>query len=172
LSADKNQTQGKVSRYVDVESADGMYWGDTDLHASLSTDAALKGNLLAPDQAHRIATGEQLTSSSGVNAKLSRPINFPVVADYLVGMDFVADMFADVVNIVADPKGKECFERICVGDAAAVGSEVINLFTQGEFPSAPAYTSETSAYRSSWVAIINSAEPYNESELFAAFIGY
>jgi hypothetical protein len=49
LSADKNQTQGKVSRYVDVESADGMYWGDTDLHASLSTDAALKGSLLDPD---------------------------------------------------------------------------------------------------------------------------
>jgi hypothetical protein len=69
LSEDKNQTQGKVSRYVDVESADGMYWGDTDLHASLPTDAALKGNLLAPDQAHRIASGEQLTSSSDVNAK-------------------------------------------------------------------------------------------------------
>jgi hypothetical protein len=81
LSADKNQTQGKVSRYVDVESADGIYWGHTDLHASLSTDAALKGSLLDPDQAYRIASGEQLTSSSGAKAKLSRPINFPVVAD-------------------------------------------------------------------------------------------
>ena len=171
--ADKNpSTAVEYSPYVDAKHAVSVYWGDTHLHTNLSTDAGLKGNTLGPDEAYRIARGEQLVSSSGVNAKLSRPLDFLVVADHSDGMGFVADMLAGAPNIVADPKGKEWFDRLSAGEGAAVGSEVIGLFSQGKFPSALAYTPETPAYRSSWDKTIESAERYNDPGLFTAFIGY
>jgi hypothetical protein len=172
LMAEEKQEGVEFSPYVDAKHAGGVYWGDTHLHTNLSTDAGLKGNSLSPDDAYRIARGEQLVSSSGVKAKLSRPLDFLVVADHSDGMGFIADMLSGAPNIVADPKGKEWYDRILAGDGAAVGSEVIGLFSQGKFPRALAYTPETPAYRNSWDKTVDSAERYNEPGLFTAFIGY
>jgi len=40
-------------------------WGDSHLHTSLSMDAGLFGNRLAPSEAYRFARGEEVVSSSG-----------------------------------------------------------------------------------------------------------
>jgi hypothetical protein len=172
LMAEEKKATVDYSPYVDAKHASGVYWGDTHLHTNLSTDAGLKGNTLSPDDAYRIARGEQLVSSTGVKAKLSRPLDFLVVGEHSDGMGFIADMLSGAPNIVADPKGKEWYDRIRAGDAAAVGSEVIGLFSQGKFPRALAYTPDTPAYRNSWDRTVDSAERYNEPGLFTAFIGY
>ena len=59
-----------------------VYWGDTHLHTTLSFDAGSFGNRLPPKEAYRFAEGEQVTSSTGVDAKLSRPLDWLVVADH------------------------------------------------------------------------------------------
>src|SRR5881296_2876898 len=59
-----------------------VYFGDTHLHTSYSTDAGMIGNTLGPDEAYRFARGEEVTSSTGVRARLQRPLDFLVVSDH------------------------------------------------------------------------------------------
>ncbi|MHC4785455.1 MAG: DUF3604 domain-containing protein, partial [Planctomycetota bacterium] len=59
-----------------------VYWGDTHLHTGMSMDAGAFGARLSPEDAYRFARGEELTSSTGLKVKLSRPLDFLVVADH------------------------------------------------------------------------------------------
>ncbi len=59
-----------------------VFWGDTHLHTSMSMDAGAFGARLTPEDAYRFARGEELTSSTGLKVKLSRPLDFLVVAPY------------------------------------------------------------------------------------------
>src|SRR5437667_10995157 len=62
------------------------YFGDTHTHTSYSMDAGAFGARLGPKDAYRFAKGEEVISSSGQPAKLSRPLDFMVVADHSDGM--------------------------------------------------------------------------------------
>ena len=57
-------------------------WGDTHLHTALSMDAGAFGARLMPNDAYRFAQGEELTSSTGLPVRLSRPLDFLVVSDH------------------------------------------------------------------------------------------
>lgn len=57
-------------------------WGDTHLHTDNSIDAFGFGVRLGPDDALRFASGEEVTSTTGVTAKLDRPLDFLVIADH------------------------------------------------------------------------------------------
>ena len=59
-----------------------VYFGETHLHSSFSTDAGMVGNILGPDDAFRIARGEPFVSSMGVPGRLARPFDFVVVTDH------------------------------------------------------------------------------------------
>ena len=61
-------------------------FGDTHLHTSQSFDAIAFGNFLGPEEAYRFARGEEVTSSTGQRARLSRPLDFLVVADHAENM--------------------------------------------------------------------------------------
>ena len=80
----KNVTLGKAeySPYLDRGYPDRVYFGDTHLHTSYSTDAGMMGCRLGPEEAYRFARGEEVTSSTGVRARLQRPLDFLVVADH------------------------------------------------------------------------------------------
>ena len=85
VSVDTNKvTLGKAeySPYLDQGYPDRVYFGDTHLHTSYSTDAGMLGNRLGPEEAYRFARGEEVTSSTGVRARLQRPLDFLVVADH------------------------------------------------------------------------------------------
>jgi hypothetical protein len=66
------------------------YFGDTHTHTSFSLDAGAFGARLGPKDAYRFAKGEEVVASSGQRAKLSRPLDFLVVADHSDGMGFPA----------------------------------------------------------------------------------
>src|SRR5262245_44411245 len=70
------------------------YFGDTHLHTSVSMDAGAFGARIDPRGAYRFARGEQVTASSGQPVKLSRPLDFLVVADHSDNMGFFPDLFA------------------------------------------------------------------------------
>ena len=63
-----------------------VYWGDTHLHTSVSFDAYGFGNRLGAEDALRFAMGEEVTSTTGVKAKLARPLDFLVISDHSDGM--------------------------------------------------------------------------------------
>ncbi len=70
------------SPYPEQNFPNRVFFGDTHLHTSYSTDAGMIGNTLGPEEAYRFARGETVTSSTGLPARLERPLDFLVVADH------------------------------------------------------------------------------------------
>ena len=89
-----------------------VYWGDTHLHTALSPDAGLFGNKLGLDEAYRFARGEEVISSTGLPAKLSRPLDWLVLTEHTDMMGFATDLIRGAPNLLAVPKSvnglKEC----------------------------------------------------------------
>jgi hypothetical protein len=148
------------------------FWGDTHLHTALSMDAGAFGNRLGLDEAYRFARGDEVTTSTGQPARLSRPLDWLVVADHSDNVGFFPDLLAGKRHILSDPKGKEWYDRIQGGDGVNVALEIIGLFSQGKFPEALMYTPDSAPYKSAWAGTIDAAERYNDPGKFTAFIGY
>jgi hypothetical protein len=147
-------------------------WGDSHLHTALSMDAGAFGNRLGLDAAYRFARGEEVVSSNGTPARLSRPLDWLVIADHSDNMGFFPDLLAGKPQMLADPTGKDWYERIKSGDGVSVALEIISKFSQGEFPEALAYTPDSTAYKSVWQETIDAAEKYNDPGKFTALIGF
>ena len=151
-----------------------VFWGDTHLHTGMSMDAGAFGARLLPEDAYRFARGEELTSSTGLQVKLGRPLDFLVVADHSDNMGFFPRLLAGDPGMLADPTGRRWYDMIREGGQTAVqvAVEVIVAFSQNAFPEALASLPGTPAYRSAWEEAIDAAEKYNEPGHFTAFIGY
>ena len=63
---DARADRTEYSPYINDSYPDNVYYGDTHLHTSYSTDAGFFGNRIGPDEAYRFAKGEVVTSSTGV----------------------------------------------------------------------------------------------------------
>ena len=160
------------SPYADRNFPARPLFGDTHLHTSFSFDAGAFGCRLTPRDAYRFARGEQIMASSHQPARLSRPLDFLVVADHSDNMGFFPDLLAGKPEIVADPTGRKWFEMIQAGQGAAAAIEIIQSFSQGTFPKDLMYAPGTRAYRSAWEATIEAAEEFNDPGRFTAFIGF
>jgi hypothetical protein len=168
------KAQEHFSPYAARNFPTSVYWGDTHLHTGMSMDAGAFGARLKPADAYRFARGEELTSSTGLQVKLSRPLDFLVVADHSDNMGFFPMLNAGDPKFLADPTGRRWYEMIQKGgqEAVAVAVEVIEAFSQNKFPPALASLPGTDVYRSAWEVAYKAAEEYNEPGRFTAFIGY
>ena len=149
-------------------------FGDTHVHTGASMDAGAFGARLGPADAFRFASGEEVTASNGMRIKLSRPLDFIVVADHSDNMGFFPKLFAGDPSYLADPTGKKWYDDIQKGGeaAVAVATEVIDRFSKNTFPPALASMPGTKTYRDAWDVTINAAEKYNKPSQFTAFIGF
>jgi hypothetical protein len=146
-------------------------FGDTHLHTAFSMDAGAFGARLTPKDAYRFARGEEIASNSGQPVKLSRPLDFLVVADHSDGMGFFPQLMAGDPTLLATPQGRKWYDEIRGGKGADAALDIIMSFGRGEMPNGYP-TPGTSAYRNAWQETIKAAEAYNEPGRFTAFIGY
>ena len=160
------------SPYVDRDFPTRPFFGDTHLHTAVSFDAGAFGARLKPRDAYRFARGEQLTSNSGQPVKLSRPLDFLVVADHSDNMGFFPDMMAGKPELLADPTGRRWYDLIQSGKGADAAIEIITAFSHGTFPKDLLYSPGTRAYHNAWLDNVAAAEQYNDPGRFTAFIGY
>ena len=151
-----------------------VFWGDTHLHTGMSMDAGAFGARLMPEDAHRFARGEEVTSSTGQRAKLSRPLDFLVVADHSDNMGFFPRLYGGEPAMLADPTGRRWYDMIQAGgqEGVAAAVEIIQSLTQNSMPEALASLPGSEAYRSAWETTVKAAEKYNEPGRYTAFIGY
>jgi hypothetical protein len=147
-------------------------FGDTHLHTAFSMDAGAFGARLTPRDAYRFARGEQVSSNSGQPVKLSRPLDFLVVADHSDGMGFFPLLISGAPEIMADPQGRKWNEMVHSGQGAAAAMDIITSFGKGTISKAIMPVPGTKAYRGAWQETIKAAEAYNEPGRFTAFIGY
>ena len=148
------------------------FFGDTHLHTAFSMDAGAFGARLNPRDAYRFARGEEVTSSTGQPAKLSRPLDFLVVTDHSDNMGFFPDLFAGKPEVLADPTGRKWYDLIQSGKGGDAAMEIIVSFSQGTFPPDLMYFPGTPGYQGAWQQTIAAAEEYNDPNRFTAFIGY
>jgi hypothetical protein len=160
------------SRYAGRDFPTRPFFGDTHLHTSFSMDAGAFGARIAPREAYRFARGEQVTASSGQPVKLSRPLDFLVVADHSDNMGFFPDLLAGKPSVLADPTGKKWYEMVQSGKGAEAAVEIIVAFSHNKFPEDLMYFPGTPAYKNAWKETIDAAEEYNDPGRFTAFIGY
>ena len=165
-------TGKSYSPYAGRGFASRPLWGDTHLHTGNSFDAGAFGNRLGLEEAYRFARGEEVISSTGIPVKLSRPLDWLVIADHSDNMGFFLDLVAGKPNIVTHPQGKDWYQRIQAGDGVAVAYELISLFANGQFPEELTYGPDSAPYKSVWQRTIDAAEAFNDPGQFTAFIGY
>jgi uncharacterized protein DUF3604 len=149
-----------------------VYWGDTHLHTSYSMDAGAFGARLGPKDAYLFAKGNEITASSGQRVKLSRPLDFLVVADHSDGMGFFPMLLSGSQDVLNDPQGKKWYEMIQSGKGADAALDIIITFGKGQMPKAIFPLPGTAPYRSAWAETIQAAEEANDPGRFTAFIGF
>ncbi len=153
-----------------------VYWGDTHLHTALSLDAGMFGNTLGPDEAYRFAKGEELTSSTGLPAKLGRPLDWLAVSDHSDMMGFATDLIAGNPAITATEQGAGWHAAVQQGGDAATQAtlDLIANFSQGTIDTAllEAYAPGSPVYGSVWSQVIDAAERHYEPGRFTTFIAY
>jgi hypothetical protein len=173
--AGKNFKKRSYSPYANRNFPTQVLWGDTHLHTALSFDAGAFGNRLQPGEAYRFAKGEQVTSSTGVDVRLSRPLDWLVVADHSDNMGLFTRIFDGHPDILSDPEGKRIYDMIQAGGETAVKAsiELIDAFSKGETISdALSVEPGSKAFKSTWEIIVKAAEEANDPGTFTSFLGY
>jgi len=148
-----------------------VYWGDTHLHTSNSLDARAFGTTLGPEDAYRLAKGEEITASHGEKVKLSRPLDWLVVADHSDGMGAMNEIIKGNPNLMTDPTVKDWHNRVNEGGKTALMAtmDIINSFALGKIPR---ILMDEEFSQSIWERYIETAEKYNDPGTFTTIIGY
>jgi hypothetical protein len=151
-----------------------VLWGDTHLHTSLSIDARAFGATLGPEEAYRFARGEEVVSSTGQRVKLSRPLDWLVVADHSEGLGVMDEIVAGNPNLLRDPVVKDWHEQIVKGGESALMAtmEVVELFGRVGADEIPEVLMDEGFMGSIWNEYLKTAEKYNDPGRFTTIIGY
>ncbi len=158
----------KYSPYPEQTFPNRVYFGDTHLHTSYSTDAGMIGNTLGPEEAYRFARGETVTSSTGLPAKLQRPLDFLVIADHAEGLGAAPMIVESNPVILKDPLGKILHELVKAGKP----DEAYNAWRQAKTDGTNTLMENKEMVGPAWQRITAAAEKYNEPGRFTAFIGF
>jgi hypothetical protein len=130
-----NAYTGKVySPYAKRGIPERPLWGDSHLHTDLSMDAGLFGNRLSPREAYRFARGEEVVSSTGQPVRLSRPLDWLVIADHSDGIGMIGDIAIGKPELLAYEQAARWNKGLEEGGDSAVKAalDLITTFSQGE----------------------------------------
>jgi len=172
MAAKAHPAKAHYSPYAGRNFPARPFFGDTHLHTAMSFDAGMFGARLGPVDSYRFAKGEELTSASGQRVRLSRPLDFLVVADHSDFMGLAPDFLGGKPEVLADPTARRWFELISEGKPGEAFNELLPLYGAGKMPATMQYLPGSPGYRSAWQATIKAAEQANEPGRFTAFIGY
>ena len=148
-----------------------VLWGDQHLHSSWSADAGGAGATLDPEAALRFARGEQVVSSTGQPVRLSRPLDWLVVADHSDGMGIINELLRGNPQLLAEPVVRRWYDMMKGGreQAKAAVMEIIEAQSNNRIP---AVMKDPALAMTVWQKSTAIMEKYNEPGRFTALIGY
>lgn len=150
-------------------------WGDTHLHTANSFDAFTAGNRLGPEEALRFAIGEEVTSSTGIKARLDRPLDFLVIADHSNNLGAMRALYETPEDRITDPTLRRWRAQIRAGgeEAGRALREIIVAGAQGRVPADFADPARQRAQmRRVWDDHIATVERFNRPGQFTAMFGF
>jgi hypothetical protein len=149
---------------------DQVFFGDTHLHTAFSPDAGLIGATLTPDDAFRFARGKTVISSTGLPARLGRPLDFLVVSDHSENLGLPTAVANRNPQLLATEFGRKISGIMAPGtlESKFEGYEFWELASQtGKDPLAG-----SDFGKSMWLKATEAAERNNIPGQFTAFIGF
>lgn len=155
--------------------ATDVFWGDTHLHTADSADAFAFGARLGPQAALQFASGEKVTSTTGTEAQLSRPLDFLVIADHAEGLGVTREIFNGHPALMEDPKLSRWSKMLQAGgkESAQATMELIDGHTKGTNPDVLSNPKVMGPIiKNLWQTRGDLIEQYNEPGTFTAFVGY
>jgi len=148
-----------------------VYWGEQHLHTSWSGDAAGGGTRVGPEEALRLARGEEIVSSTGQPVRLSRPLDWLAISDHSDALGVVNEIIAGNPKLMTDPTLKRWNQQMNAGGEEAMKAvmELISLQGQGKLP---APVMDTQLAFDVWKKSTTIMEKYNDPGRFTALIAY
>ncbi len=176
---DASQTGDGTDTIELSEFPDRPYWGDTHLHTDNSVDAFGFGVRLGPEEALRFASGEEVTATTGAQAKLARPLDFLVIADHSDALGATRRLYDAprwYVNwVIGDETVLRWYDMMHESpeQSQLAIAELITAASNGTVPEALA-DPETAAENTKdiWNTHLGMLDRYNQPGTFTAIAGY
>ncbi|HUQ12820.1 MAG TPA: DUF3604 domain-containing protein [Novosphingobium sp.] len=152
-----------------------VFWGDAHLHTSNSVDAFGFGVRLGPEEALRFARGEEVTASTGIKAKLARPLDWLVITDHSDGLGATRALAEAPRVMIRDPQMRRWHDLMNSGPEGSqkATAELIDAAAHNRLP--PTMMDREAGAkrtRSIWDKHIDTVERYNEPGKFTALLGF
>ncbi|MDJ0857846.1 MAG: DUF3604 domain-containing protein [Dinoroseobacter sp.] len=144
-------------------------WGDSHLHTAVSVDAGTMTRL-TQEQAFRFARGEEVTTTHGLRAKLSRPLDWLVVSDHAEMYGLMPQLLAGDAEVLSTDQGRAWYAALTAGDAQLAfdtAMEIVASLSGDEPP-----IDNPKAIKHAWEEYTALADSFNEPGVFSAIIGY
>ena len=159
----------EYSPYVGREFPTKVMWGDTHLHTAISVDAGTM-NTLGQEEAFRFARGEEVITTHGLRAKLSRPLDFLVVSDHAEMYGLMPQLLKGNPDILSQEAGKRWYDMLKGGDRDQVFKAAMDIVATLSEDKTPIESDKI--VRDAWHRYTALADRYNEPGRFTALIGY
>jgi len=159
----------QFSPYAGRDFPTRVLWGDTHLHTAVSVDAGTMCTL-GQEEAFRFARGEEVTTTHGLRARLSRPLDWIVVSDHAEMYGLMPQLLKGDPEILGTEMGRKWYDMLTSGDpdqAFAAAMEIVESLSHEEPP-----ITNDAAVRSAWQAYTALADRYYEPGRFTTLIGY
>lgn len=170
-----NAVGSGAAQVAETEFPEEVLWGDTHVHTANSVDAFGFGVRLTPEDALRFARGEEVTSTTGVKAKLPRPLDFMVITDHAEGLGATKALYDAPRILITDPTMRRWYDMMHEGPEGSQRAMAEILDARGRNALPPAMLNQADAAertKSVWKSNMETVEDYNEPGKFTAFHGF
>ena len=165
----KAQESRAFSPYAGRSFPTRILFGDTHLHTAVSVDAGTI-NRLGQEDAYRFARGEEVVSTGGLHAKLSRPLDWVVISDHAEMYGLMPQLLSGDPVVLSTEAGKRWYDMLKGEDKEKKLEAVWEIIASLQQPDAP--ITNDRAVRHAWHDYTALADRYNEPGIFSAIIGY
>ena len=159
----------EFSPYVGRSYPTKVLWGDQHLHTQTSVDAGTMTRLSQED-AYRFARGEEITSTTGVRAKLDRPLDWLTISDHAEMYGLMPRLLSGDPTVLATKEGKRWYDALKTGDPKIMFDTAMEIVAALNKPEPPFNTDKI--VRDAWQQYTALADNYYEPGVFSTIIGY
>jgi hypothetical protein len=158
--------------YTDRTHPTNVYWGDTHVHTSMSSDDAnfMGHNDYSPTVAYRFARGDIIKPRNGIEVRLRRPLDFLVIADHAEKLGVLVSLQTGDPEILEGKRGIELEEKYKAHRAKFDSSELATAFRDSMREIGGQLGDPYD--HSVWKTVASNADAYNDPDTFTALIGY
>lgn len=125
-------TAPQYSPYAGRSYPTRVLWGDTHLHTAVSVDAGTMCRV-GQEDAYRFARGEEIATTHGLRAKLSRPLDFLVISDHAEMYGLMPQLLSCDPEILSTEKGRKWYDALKSGN-----NETVFATAMESWPRSPA----------------------------------